>query len=223
MSGHASTFERSRARAAPVGEPKYSMRRRGRDFGMRDENSGRVVALELRAQQCEHFGRGIRIEIAGRFVRQHEARPMCQRPRDRHSLHFTAGQLRSADRSPIEHADRSQHLATRARSPVRRAVERQRQPDVALDGQVRQQMKRLKDESHARPPQPRAAGIVERGHVLTGDDDAARVRHVEPGDEIEQRGFAGARLAHDGDVLARGELQRHVSSTTRVVRLRRIC
>ena len=40
-------------------------------------------------------------------------------------------------------------------------------------------MKRLKDESHARTPQSRAAGIVERGHVLTVDDDAARVRHVE--------------------------------------------
>ena len=53
---------------------------------------------------------------------------------------------------------------------------------------------------------------------LTGDDDAARVRHVEPGDEIEQRGLAGARLAHDGDVLAGGELQRHVVRARRAAR-----
>ena len=55
--------------------------------------------LSCAAQQFEHFRRRIRIEIARRFVREHEARPMRQRTRDRDALHFTARQLRSADRA----------------------------------------------------------------------------------------------------------------------------
>jgi hypothetical protein len=88
----------------------------------------------------------------------------------------------------IEHADSSKQLFdTRGDRRIRGTVERERQPDIASHAQVRQQMERLEDESHAGPAQARATGIVERGHVLPGNDDSARVRHVEAGDEIEQR------------------------------------
>ncbi len=39
--------------------------------------------------------------------------------------------------------------------------------------------------------------------VAALEQDLARVGHVEPGDEVEQRGLADAGLAHDRDVLAR--------------------
>ena len=82
-------------------------------------------------------------------------------------------------------------------------------------------MERLEDETHAGASQSGAPGIIERGEVLPGDDDAARVRHVEPGDEIEERGLAGAGLAHHGDVLAGGEVQRHVVQHDARARARR--
>ncbi len=72
-------------------------------------------------------------------------------------------------------------------------------------------MKRLKHESHPRPTQPRASVVVERADVLTIERDPAGVGRIEAGDQIEQGGLAGARLAHDGDVLTRRELQRNAA------------
>ncbi len=60
---------------------------------MCDQNAGRVVALELRREQLEHFGGGFRIEIAGRLIGQHQRRTMRQRASDGDALHLAAGEL----------------------------------------------------------------------------------------------------------------------------------
>jgi hypothetical protein len=51
----------------------------------------------------------------------------------------------------------------------------------------------------------RAAAIE---HPLAIDLDAAGVRRVEPGDQVQQRGLAGTGLADHGDVLAAVEIER---------------
>ena len=87
-----------------------AVRRRRGDFGMRDENSRGVIALELRAQDGEHFGCGVGIQIAGRLVGQHQARPMRERARNRDTLHLTARELVRQIMLSIEHADSSEQF-----------------------------------------------------------------------------------------------------------------
>jgi hypothetical protein len=71
---------------------------------------------------------------------------------------------------------------------------------------VRQQVKRLEHESHPRAPHSCARGIVEAAEIAPFETDAAGLRSVEAGDQVEQRRLARAGLAHHGDVVAGGEL-----------------
>src|SRR5438552_10130003 len=57
---------------------------------MRNEDSGCALALHAFAQQREHFPRAFRIEIAGGFVGEHQARLVHQGARDRDALHLAA-------------------------------------------------------------------------------------------------------------------------------------
>ena len=54
----------------------------------------------------------------------------------------------------------------------------------------------------AAPAQRREVAHVQAAEVGALDDDFAGRRRVEPAGEVEQRGLAGARRAHDGDELA---------------------
>ena len=58
-----------------------------------------------------------------------------------------------------------------------------------------------------RTPQARERVVVERAEIRPVDPYAARIRPIEPRDEIEQRGFADARLAADGHELAPRDMQ----------------
>jgi len=45
------------------------------------------------AQQRNHLRRTVRVEVAGRFVGQHDSRRVDERTRDRHPLQLSAGKL----------------------------------------------------------------------------------------------------------------------------------
>jgi hypothetical protein len=96
------------------------------------------------------------------------------------------------------------------RSSRVRSQQHERQFDVLFDRQVRQDVERLEHESELASPRQRAAGVVERGKVRAVDFDAPRVRAVQPGDQVEQRGLPRARLADDRDVLARSDPERQL-------------
>ena len=91
---------------------------------MRDHDErGAVHAVHLE-QELEHLIRGLRIEIAGRLVGEHEARLEHERARHRDALALAAGEL--ADR--VVHAVLETHLAragaARARASPARAARR---------------------------------------------------------------------------------------------------
>ena len=56
----------------------------------------------------------------------------------------------------------------------------------------------LEDEPQAVAPQQGAPPLPEGGHVAVTEQDLARVDGVETGQDVHQRGLAGARGAHDG-------------------------
>ena len=72
-------------------------------------------------------------------------------------------------------------------------------------------MERLEYEPHAITPQQGARGIVERSEFRPVKRNAAAIREVEAGNQIEQSGFADAGFAHDGDVFTRRHLEVDVS------------
>jgi hypothetical protein len=84
---------------------------------------------------------------------------------------------------------------------------------------MRQHVEGLEDEAHARAPQFGGGIVIEAGHgdAIDHDGRLARrgIRRIEAGDEIEQRRFADAGIAHDGDEFAGLEFHVRRSSTGR--------
>ena len=83
------------------------------------------------------------------------------------------------------------------------AGEHQRQINVVLQGEVVQQVEVLKDEPEVFPPESRQPGFRNGGKVLAVQQDLPGSGLVQCGQQIQQRGFAGAAFAHDGHVFAR--------------------
>ena len=133
---------------------------------------------------------------------------MHQRPRDRHPLQLAAGELARQRIGAIVEADGGEHLADAPLALAgRHAEQRQRQRDVLRDAQVRQHVERLEHEAQPFAAQDGQRVVVERRQVDAAEPHRTGVGAVEAGDQVEQRGLADARLAHDRDVIARGELE----------------
>src|SRR6266496_2613725 len=66
----------------------------------------------------------------------------------------------------------------------------------------------LVDESQELPPQHRALAIVRRPGWLAVDDHLALIRPLEQARDMQQGRLATARLADQGDDLARPEIER---------------
>ncbi len=96
--------------------------------------------------------------------------------------------------------------AARAPALPRRAVEPgkiHRHHDVLRAGQHRQQLEELEHDAHG-PPAPRSDLIfAHRWMALSPTQISPAGRPVDAGDHVDKRRFAGARLAQDGQELAR--------------------
>ena len=65
----------------------------------------------------------------------------------------------------------------------------------------------LEDEAELEVAKLRQRPLAEREQILALEVDLARGRRLEASKHVEQSRFAGARLTHDGDFLARLDLQ----------------
>ncbi len=77
----------------PIDHMHVAMSARGQFRVVRDHHDGGALAIDL-LHQLHHAARHQRIEIAGRFVGEQQARGTGQRTRDRHALLLAAGELR---------------------------------------------------------------------------------------------------------------------------------
>src|SRR6185369_15991498 len=77
-----------------------------------------------------------------------------------------------------------------------------RHRDVVASGEVRQQVELLKHKSYRAFPEAGAAGVGERGEVVSVDQNAPLGGRRKSADDMEERGLARSRRAHDGDELA---------------------
>ena len=89
------------------------------------------------------------------------------------------------------------------------AGDRERQQDVLLGREHRQQVEELEDEADVLAAQERHGAIGQRADVLARDLDLPGGRLVERREQVHQGRLARARRPHHGHQLAAVHLQRH--------------
>ncbi len=99
------------------------------------------------------------------------------------------------------------HPLDQLRDPggIAAAVEGEREGDVLLDRQVRDEVEGLEDHADGAPPQRRQCGLVRGSDVDPGDAHAALVGTVDRGDQVERGRLAAAGGPDQGDHLGRCE------------------
>ena len=160
----------------------------------------------LRAVEFQHQLDDLRagggVEVAGGLVGEQDFWLGDEGARQRDALLFAAGEVFWQ----VVGAGGEPHLAQRylgAFARVGSALQFQRQHDVFQRIQRGQQLERLEHEARRRAAQPRAPVLVQREQVVAVEQHAAAARHVQPGEQAEQGGFAGTGRAENRETLAR--------------------
>src|SRR6185437_2112333 len=81
----------------------------------------------------------------------------------------------------------------------------ERERDVLLGRQDREQVEELEDEAELVATKLGELLVVERAELHVIDDDRARRGAIEAGEDVHEGGLAGALGAHDGGETALGE------------------
>ena len=150
-----------------------------------DERDPHVV---LDALQLElHLLAELEVERAERLVEQQHLRRVHERPRERDALLLAAGELPRLPLLVALERDQAQDLAHAAlQLRAADALAPQAERDVLADREVREERVALEDGVDVAP--------VRRptGHVLVGEQDAARGRLLEAADHPQRRRLAAA-------------------------------
>src|SRR5262249_45882716 len=85
--------------------------------------------------------------------------------------------------------------------------EQQRQLDVLVRGEDREQVVELEDEADASRPPPGQLALRHGRDVLVADVDVAAGWRVEPGDQVEERRLPRPGRAHEGEEVALGDVE----------------
>ena len=181
--------------------------RGGRVVVVRDHHGRLPERVGGVAQEREHLVAGLRVEVAGRLVGEEDGRLGDERARDGDALLLAAGELRRAVRRAVGEADALDDGVVPGAVDLA-AGELERQEDVLLCRQRRQQVEGLEDEADVRATQLGQLRVVHLRDVLAGDVDGAGRRLVKTGEHVHERRLAGARGAHDRGELAARDVER---------------
>ena len=147
----------------------------------------------------------LRIERPEGLIEQQHLRLVRQRPRDRHPLLLSAGELR---RQPLveslERHQPQQLLAPLAAGTRAHAAHAQRKLDVLRDGHVAEQGVVLEHQAHA----ALARGDVRDVAAVQGD--APVIDAGEPGNRAQQRALAAAARSEQHEELPVADVERDV-------------
>ncbi len=167
---------------------------------MRDHDDGHAeLGLQFAEEREDGFASG-GIEIAGGFIGEKNFRAIDERAGDGDALLFAARKFGGAMAEAMGEADTFEGFADAGGTLGAIDLgEAKREFDIFLEGHARKEIEGLED--HADGGAAIAGKIEggERGDVLTEGQDGAGGGAVEPGDEIEERGFAGAGGAEEGE------------------------
>ena len=88
-----------------VGEEDHAVGVRRRDRVVGDHHDGLAVVVDAAAEQVEHLGARLRVEVAGGLVGEDDPRPADQRPGHGDPLLLAAGELVGLVVQPVAEAD----------------------------------------------------------------------------------------------------------------------
>src|SRR5215468_2467655 len=112
-------------------------------------------------------------------------------------------------RAPVTQAHLGQKSpGTRPGRLPRAAVELERKTQVLLNRERRDQVEELEYEADVMPTEHRARGLRSPRQLEPIDDDLPACRHVDPADQVEERGLPRATPADEEAELAAAD--RHV-------------
>ncbi len=118
------------------------------DLVVRDDDHRRVLLGSDPTQQVHHNASTCRVQRCRRLVREDDARPICERARNRYPLRLAARKLRRHSVFPVPNFEIIQQI-DRVLARCRRAVPGQLQDDRDIVGCVeeRQEVRILEDEA----------------------------------------------------------------------------
>ncbi len=137
------------------------------------------------AQEREHLCPRPRVEVAGGLIGVHDLGLGGERTCDGDPLLLPAGQLRGAVVQPVRQADGADDMA-QPRFVRLRAGEVEREGDVLLRGQHRQQVVGLEDEAEPLAAQQRELSVGQRPELDVAQPDLPAGERVEPCEAVQQ-------------------------------------
>ena len=140
------------------------------------EDEGGPVAPVHLAHQVDDVPAGLRVEVGGGLVGEHERRVGDQRPGHGHALPLAAGELAGAVAGVVGEPHRLEERV-HPPSPLRGGhapLQEQRELHVLEDGEHRHQVEGLEDEADVVEPQPGERALGELRGVLAVHPDGAR-------------------------------------------------
>jgi len=174
------------------------------------DEGGDPLGTHHAEQQLHDLPAGLQVELAGRLVRDQQARPAGQRPGDRHPLLLAAGKLVWAVGGVAGHPGQLEH----GRDPLPalagpQARDAQRNPDVLRRGQHRHEPEGLEDEGDPVSPHRQPLPLGHPVHLAAVHPHPALRRVVQAADDVQQGGLAGAGPAAQGNELPVVYRERH--------------
>ena len=194
-----------------VEEPYRPLRLFGLFLVVRDHDDGAAVLLVQAVEQLHHLGTHLRVEVTRRLVGKDDVRVADDGTCDGDALALPAGKLRREMAHTVRQADllqdRLRHASTLLGAGL--AV-KERQLDIVQDVQRVNQVERLENEAQTMVAEVGQLAIGHARRRRAGNLNGARRGRVKQPDEVQQRGFAAARGAHDTEEFTLFDRQVHV-------------
>ena len=171
-----------------------------------DQHQGGAAFLVELEQQVADALAGVAVEVAGGLVGEQHVGFGGEGAGDGDALLLATGELARVVPQALAEADAIEQVAG-AFAGVRAAFELQRQHDVLQGIEAVEQLERLEDEADVLGAHAGTLVLVEVGEGVAGQADVAGTGQIEPGEQAEEGGFAGAGTADDGQAVALGQVQ----------------
>ncbi len=177
-----------------------------------DVESGHRECVEQLPEVVEQAVAEAPVERAERLVQQKDARRRCERAGERDPLLLTARQRRDRPALEARETDEFEHLAHAGLDGIGRiAPHPQPERDVPEDVAMLKERVILEHQSDPAPVRRHCS------EIFPGEQDATRIRLLQPGDHAQQRALPGAARTEDRDHFALGDLERDARQCVRVV------
>ena len=171
---------------------------------VRDQDGRDVDLVVQPAQPLAQLGAHLGVERAERLVEQQHLRLDRERAGERHALALAAGELVGVALLVAGEPDDLEQLVDARGDPVLRLLaDLHPERDVVAHGHVLERGVVLEHEADPAPLRRHPGGVV------AADHDRAGVRLLQPRDDAQQRGLAGAARAQQRRERAVGDLERH--------------